>query len=68
MDIRLYFGIFFLVIGIISLFGYITKNEKIFSNKEWYNNTFGEKLGVILHFVRYVITPLVVGAGILLFR
>ena len=68
MDIRFYIGAFFVIIGIISLFGYITKNEKMFSHKEWYNKTFGAKLGVILHFGRYVITPLVLGIGILLFR
>lgn len=61
MSFKLVMGIVFLVIGFVSAFGYITKNEKLFSKKEKIKEAFGEKAGVAFHFIRYVITPIVLG-------
>jgi hypothetical protein len=62
MSFKLVMGIIFLVLGCVSAFGYITKNEKLFSKKEKIKEAFGEKGGVAFHFIRYVITPIALGA------
>lgn len=58
---RLIMGIIFFIMGCISLIGYITKNKKMFSKKERIKEVYGEKGGAIFHFVKYVVTPIVMG-------
>lgn len=60
---RLILGIIFLILGCVSLIGYITKNEKLFSNskKERIKNIYGEKGGAIFHFGKYVLAPILLG-------
>ena len=55
------FGIFFLAIGLLSLYGYITKNETMFWKRNYFIKFWGEKIGKILHFIGYVIVPIIVG-------
>lgn len=68
MNFNLIFGIAFVVLGFIGLFGYITKNEKIFSKtkKEKINKVYGEKFGTLFHIIRYVIGPIFLGVIIIL--
>jgi hypothetical protein len=49
------------VLGCISLFAYITKNEKLFWKKDRMIKVWGEKLGTAIHFTGYVIVPIVLG-------
>lgn len=58
---KLIMGIIFFIIGCGSLFGYITKNEKMFSKKERIRKVYGEKGGTIFHFGKYVVAPIVIG-------
>lgn len=66
MSIEVIFGIVFLVFGIISLIGYITKNKKMFTKKDRFKKVYGEKGGTIFHFIKYVVSPIILGSTILL--
>jgi hypothetical protein len=57
-------GIFFAVLGCLSLIAYATKNEKMFWKKDHMIKLWGRKLGTLMHFVGYVIVP--IGFGIYL--
>jgi hypothetical protein len=58
---KLGFGVFFIVLGCISLYAYITKNEKLFWKKDRMIKFWGEKLGTTIHFIGYVIFPILLG-------
>jgi hypothetical protein len=61
MSFKLIMGIVFLLIGCVSAFAYITKNDKLFSKKEKIKEAFGYKGGAAYHFMRYVIVPIILG-------
>ncbi len=59
------FAILSLVIGLVSLFGYVTRNEKLFWKKKYMQKFWGEKLGTAIHFTGYVIAPILFGLYLL---
>ena len=62
MDIGLLiFGIVFFALGGVSAFAYITKNNKLFWKRERMIAFWGKKAGTIIHFIGYVIVPMVFG-------
>ncbi len=61
ITIEVGFGIFFVIMGLVSLYGYATGNKKMFWKRGYYIKVWGEKRGKILHFISYVIVPIVVG-------
>jgi len=63
---NLIFGIFFVVLGCISLYAYLAKNEKLFWKKERMIKFWGKKLGTCIHFVGYVLVPVIVGAYLII--
>ena len=63
---KLFFGLFFIVLGLISLYGYITKNEKLFWKKNKMISFWGKELGTTIHFIGYVIIPIIVGAYLII--
>ncbi len=54
------------LLGLASLYGHITKNEKFFWKKDRMKKFWGEKLGTIIHFVGYVIAPIAFGIFMLI--
>ncbi len=60
-SVEFWFGWFFLILGLISLWGYLAGNKMIFSKRDRYIKMWGEKWGRIIHFISYVIVPIAVG-------
>ena len=61
MEFDFYIGVFFLVVGIVFLIGRIFKIEKMFGKLEKMKEFWGPTRGSIIHFIVYVILPIVVG-------
>ena len=57
----LIFGILAVILGLSSLFAYITKNEKLFLKKKRMTEFWGRSLGIVIHFIGYVIVPIAAG-------
>ena len=66
-NVEIYFGWFFLLLGLVSLWGYLTGNKMIFSKRDYYIRRWGQKFGKILHFVSYVIVPIAIGIYLIFF-
>lgn len=54
-------GIIFIILGFISIYAYVTKNEKMFWKKQRMIKFYGKTLGIIMHFTGYVIVPIAFG-------
>jgi uncharacterized membrane protein YraQ (UPF0718 family) len=64
--IYLVFGIFFLIAGFVSLVAKALDAKWLFAKEERYKRFWGQTFGAILHFVSYVIVPIVVGVAMIL--
>ena len=64
-QVKVAFGGFFLILGIISLFAYVTKAEYLFSKKLMMKSLGGNNAGTAIHFIKYVIIPIVFGASLI---
>jgi len=67
-SVEIWFGWFFLILGLASLWGYLAGNKMIFSKMDRYTNFWGEKFGKILHFISYVVIPIAVGIYFIYFK
>lgn len=67
MDINHLIGIAAIGYGAFTLYAHITKNNKFFWKIEPMKKFWGEKVGTAIHFVSYVIVPLVIGVYIVFF-
>lgn len=56
------FGAIFVLLGLVSLFGYATKQSWLFSKRDGFVKRWGEQWGPKIHFFGYVVVPLAYGA------
>jgi len=66
MSFEFLLGVFFLVLGIVSLIGRIFTIESLFWKLDKMKTFWGDKRGAIIHFVGYTIVPIVVGTILIL--
>ena len=59
--VEFWFGIFFIVVGCISLVAYAMGSKKLFWKRDYYIKRWGPKLGKVLHFISYVVVPILIG-------
>jgi len=64
---NLLFGIFLVLVGLISLVGKIFKIKKMFWKLEAFEKSYGQKWGNRIHTLSYVVIPIIVGV-ILMWR
>jgi hypothetical protein len=66
MNFEISLGVFFLVLGIISLIGRIFNIERLFWKLDKMKASWGDKRGAIIHFIGYTVAPIVVGILLIL--
>ena len=57
----LIFGIFALLFGLLTIYLRVFRNSKGLSKLEAMKDTYGEKLGLVIHIISYTVVPIVAG-------
>lgn len=58
---NLIFGIVFILLGLITIYLRVFKNSKGLGKLETMKETYGEKLGLVIHVISYTVVPIVTG-------
>jgi hypothetical protein len=57
----LIFGIVFILLGLITIYLRVFKKSKGLGKLETMKETYGEKLGLVIHVISYTVVPIVTG-------
>jgi len=57
---------FFLLLGVLGLIGHLSKDKRGFLKLQAYVDTYGEKWGPKLHFLKVAVLPILLGSLLIL--